>query len=74
MFLYLSIFISYRNHQKRLINVRHLLKVVLEIIVLQRHLVAISVLHLSCKGVYFVPWLHQCVYVYVFEYNLPVLQ
>ena len=61
MFLYLSIFISNRNHQKRFINVRHLLKVVLEYIVLQRHLVAISVLHLSCKGDFspdrtFIPW------------------
>ena len=31
------------------------LKVVLGFIYSQRHLAAISVIHLSCKGIYFVP-------------------
>ena len=41
--------------KKSIINVRNLLKVVLEIICSQRHLSAISVLHISHKAIYFVP-------------------
>ena len=55
MFFYLIQFKSYRNHQKKYHHVRNLLKVVLEIICSQRHLAAISVLHLSRKGIYLVP-------------------